>query len=250
MITGRRAFNGGSQLSTLASVLQKDPAPVNEARDQVPREVERIIERCLRKDPRRRWQRTADLKIAIEDALEDFESGKQDAARQVRKSRVGLRPWAWAALILLALAGGALIGGRALRSPEPSFPTPDLPARQRCRGQIRAGWDGALQCSMGDGPNRESSPCSRAEANLVRLIFPMRGFFPSVRPAKWQSCSAVRDETRPERSLVYRYPVERRERFWKTSTMRIGRRTASSLAVSHIVGGRNQNRISHRNGAK
>ena len=67
MITGRRAFNGASQLSTLASVLHTDPAPIAGARDPVPRELERIIERCLRKDPRRRWQNVADLKIALED---------------------------------------------------------------------------------------------------------------------------------------------------------------------------------------
>jgi serine/threonine protein kinase len=91
MITGRRAFSGGSALSTLASVLHTEPAPVRKAREQVPREVERIIERCLRKDPRRRWQNAADLKIALEDALEDLESGKQDAARQASKTGADLR---------------------------------------------------------------------------------------------------------------------------------------------------------------
>jgi Tol biopolymer transport system component len=121
MITGRRAFSGGSQLSTLASVLRTEPAPVREAREQVPREVERIIERCLRKDPRRRWQRAADLKIALEDALEDFDSGKLDAAQQASNSRFGLRLLIWSGLILLALVAGAFIGWRALRSPQPSF---------------------------------------------------------------------------------------------------------------------------------
>jgi Tol biopolymer transport system component len=120
MITGLRAFNGGSQLSTLASVLQKEPAPIKEARDQVPREVERIIERCLRKDPRRRWQRAADLKIALEDALEDLESGKQAVAGQANKTRPG-RWIGWSALILLAATVGAFIGWRALRPPRPSF---------------------------------------------------------------------------------------------------------------------------------
>ncbi len=121
MITGRRAFNGNSQLSTLAAVLQLDPAPIREAREQVPREVERIIERCLRKDPRRRWQSMADVKIAIDDALEDLESGKFDAAAQAGQSRGGPGLWVWSALTLLALAGGTFIGWRILRSPEPSF---------------------------------------------------------------------------------------------------------------------------------
>jgi eukaryotic-like serine/threonine-protein kinase len=121
MITGRRAFNGGSQLSTLAAVLQVDPAPVREARDQVPRDVERIVERCLRKDPRRRWQSAADLKIALDDALETLESGKQDTTRPAGKTRVGPRLWVWSALILLALTGGAFIGARSLARANPTF---------------------------------------------------------------------------------------------------------------------------------
>jgi tRNA A-37 threonylcarbamoyl transferase component Bud32/Tol biopolymer transport system component len=121
MITGRRAFNGGSQLSTLAAVLQMDPAPIREAREQVPRDVERIIERCLRKDPRRRWQSAADLKIALEDVLEDVESGKLAAARQAGKAEVGSRWWVWSALILLALASGAFIGARYLTRANPTF---------------------------------------------------------------------------------------------------------------------------------
>ncbi len=42
----------------------------------MPQEVERIITRCLRKDPQRRWQSMADLKVALEDVLEELESGK------------------------------------------------------------------------------------------------------------------------------------------------------------------------------
>lgn len=121
MISGRRAFNGGSQLSTLAAVLQMEPAPIREAREQVPREVERIIERCLRKDPRRRWQSMADVKIAIEDVLEELESGKPDATRRAGHTAAGPRLWLWSALTLLALTLGAFIGWRTLRSPEPSF---------------------------------------------------------------------------------------------------------------------------------
>jgi tRNA A-37 threonylcarbamoyl transferase component Bud32/Tol biopolymer transport system component len=121
MITGRRAFNGNSQLSTLAAVLQLDPAPIREAREQVPREVERIIERCLRKDPRRRWQSMADVKIAIDDALEDLESGKQDVARQAGNARGAPRLWVWSALTLLALGAGVYVGSKALATPQPTF---------------------------------------------------------------------------------------------------------------------------------
>ena len=172
MITGRRAFNGGSQLSTLASVLQTDPAPIREARDQVPRELERIIERCLRKDPRRRWQNVADLKIALEDALENLESGKPDAARQAGKTGAGPRTWAWSALILLALTGGAVIGGRALTRPHPTFQRLTFRRGNVAEARFAPDGHGALQRSMGGQTQSESSPCGRAVSESRPLDLP------------------------------------------------------------------------------
>jgi eukaryotic-like serine/threonine-protein kinase len=121
MVTGRRAFTGGSKLSTLASVLNKEPDPFRPGEDNVPRELERIIGRCLRKDPQRRWQSMADVKVALEDVLEDLESGKPEIAEQAKKTGAGLRLLVWSGLILLALVAGAFLGWRALRSPQPTF---------------------------------------------------------------------------------------------------------------------------------
>jgi serine/threonine protein kinase len=77
MTTGRRAFPGGSKLSTLASVLHKEPDPFRPDEDNVPRELERIIARCLRKDPQRRWQNMSDVKVALEDVLQEEESSHE-----------------------------------------------------------------------------------------------------------------------------------------------------------------------------
>jgi serine/threonine protein kinase len=178
MIAGRRAFNGGSQLSTLAAVLQMDPAPIRESRDQLPREVERIVQRCLRKDPRRRWQNVADLKMAIEDVLEDLESGKQGLARQPGKTRAGLRLWGGSALILLALTAGAFIGWSALRSPPPGFQR--LTFRRGNVSEARFSPDGTVLFSAqwGTDPTRifsmqpgrnESRPLDLPEASILSI---------------------------------------------------------------------------------
>jgi serine/threonine protein kinase len=56
MVTGRRAFHGDSKLSTLSAILKEDPKPVSGITPDVPRDLEKIISRCLRKDPHRRFQ--------------------------------------------------------------------------------------------------------------------------------------------------------------------------------------------------
>ena len=124
MITGRRAFLGDSKLSTLASVLHKEPAPLSQSEDEVPVEVERIINRCLRKDPQRRWQSMADLKVALDDVLEEWDSSKSAVSRSPRRVRTGsqgLPPMFWMALLVAALAAGAYVGSQLLKSPQPTF---------------------------------------------------------------------------------------------------------------------------------
>src|SRR5579862_119716 len=123
MITGRRAFSGASQLSTLASVLHVEPPSIREAQGQVPREVERIIERCLRKDPKRRWQNVLDLKIALDDASQDWELSKT-AAGEASPAGAGRRSWRLfigLSLTIAALAAGGYIGAKVLTRPQPTF---------------------------------------------------------------------------------------------------------------------------------
>jgi Tol biopolymer transport system component len=76
MVTGRRAFPGENAISTLAAVLSNDPIPVSQLSPGTPREVERIVARCLRKDSERRFQNAADLKVALQEIQEESESGK------------------------------------------------------------------------------------------------------------------------------------------------------------------------------
>lgn len=118
MITGRRAFNGASKLSTLASVLRTDPGSITETHEKLPRELDRIVQRCLRKDPKRRWQNVADLKIALDDMAQE-DAGDDPAAAQPRARRWPL--FAWIALALAALVAGLYLGANSLAHPHPTF---------------------------------------------------------------------------------------------------------------------------------
>src|SRR5580765_7182634 len=56
MATGRQAFHGDSKMSTLAAILNQEPKPISQLVPGIPRNLEKIIARCLRKDINRRFQ--------------------------------------------------------------------------------------------------------------------------------------------------------------------------------------------------
>ncbi len=79
MVTGRRPFQGETRLSTLSAILNREPQPVSELVAEVPRELERLIHRCLQKDLTRRAHHMMDLKLALEELREESESGRAAA---------------------------------------------------------------------------------------------------------------------------------------------------------------------------
>ena len=89
MVTGQRAFQGDSPLSTLTAVLREEPKPISKLSEGLPRELERVITRCLRKDPDRRWQSMADVKVALRELKEESDSGRAPRQRRSR-ARAGV----------------------------------------------------------------------------------------------------------------------------------------------------------------
>jgi eukaryotic-like serine/threonine-protein kinase len=110
MATGRQAFAGETRISTITSILRDDPKPISRESAAVPRELERVIARCLRKDPERRFQTAQDVRNALEDLREEIlrdemTSGSMSApviAARQRKSPTWL---------MWALAGGLVAAG-------------------------------------------------------------------------------------------------------------------------------------------
>ena len=75
MATGTRAFSGSTIADTLASVVRAQPTPPTQIVSSLPRELERVILRCLRKDPERRFQTMLDVKIELQEIKEESDSG-------------------------------------------------------------------------------------------------------------------------------------------------------------------------------
>src|ERR1700676_3859297 len=61
MITGRRAFEGKSQLSIASAILEKEPEPISKLQPMAPAALDHVVADCLAKDPESRWQNAADI---------------------------------------------------------------------------------------------------------------------------------------------------------------------------------------------
>ena len=104
MLTGRQAFRRDSPALTLAAVLYLEPPSLPAG---TPSELERVVARCLRKDPARRLQTMADLRVALEELKEESDSGKLTPAalKPTRRRRLRwLLATAAVAVPLLAVA--------------------------------------------------------------------------------------------------------------------------------------------------
>ncbi len=66
MATGKRAFDGASQASLIASIIKEQPRPMGEIVPLTPPALEHIVRRCLAKQPDERWQSASDVKHQLE----------------------------------------------------------------------------------------------------------------------------------------------------------------------------------------
>ena len=171
MVTGHRAFAGGSKLSSLSAVLHTEPQPASQAVADVPQELDRIIARCLKKDPVRRWQSMADVKVALDELRDEMESSSIDRRRPTSEGRGAAsstkRRLILGALsvLLIGLALGAYSARRFLHS-EPltfqrlTFRRGDVTAARFGPGETivySAAWDGAPSTLFSTQPgNREA----------------------------------------------------------------------------------------------
>jgi tRNA A-37 threonylcarbamoyl transferase component Bud32 len=110
MLTGKPAFSGSSPASVISAVMTSHPPPVSTTVRTAPAALDRIVQRCLAKDPDARFQCAGDLAAALRSCTE---VEPQQEVRPLRR----LTPWL-AALLPLALALG-FFGALLVRRPQP-----------------------------------------------------------------------------------------------------------------------------------
>ena len=111
MATGQRPFQGDTSMSVLSAIIKDTPAPVTDLRADLPRDVGRVLRRCLAKDPEERYQTAKDLRADLRLLKEDVDS---DASGRTQPVTATLqRPRSWRAPLWLALGAVAVIAAGA-----------------------------------------------------------------------------------------------------------------------------------------
>lgn len=103
MISGVRAFRRGTAAETMTAVLKDDPPELSDSVRMVSPALERIVRRCLEKNPEQRFQSARDLSFALA-ALSGTEASSVTRATAAVPRRLPLLRWASIALALLATA--------------------------------------------------------------------------------------------------------------------------------------------------
>jgi serine/threonine protein kinase/Tol biopolymer transport system component len=105
MTSGRPAFEGRSPASLISAILTHDPQPLSSVLAGVPPGVDRVLKKCLAKNPDERWQSASDLTAALQ-WIRDDSAVQHNVARANGKRH---NPWPAAiAMLTLGIVTGAL----------------------------------------------------------------------------------------------------------------------------------------------
>jgi eukaryotic-like serine/threonine-protein kinase len=131
MVTGKRAFEGKSQLDVASAILGEEPLPIRAVKPMTPRALHRAVEKCLAKNSNERWQCAGDLASELKWIAESGEQTVGGAlVRETTKSRERIA-WIVVGVSVIALIAFA-IWWRSSKPPRETmyFPAPmSFPAR-------------------------------------------------------------------------------------------------------------------------
>jgi serine/threonine protein kinase len=110
MATGKKAFEGKTSASVMAKILEVDPPPMTSLQPMTPPALDRVVKRCLAKEPDNRWQTASDLSESLKWISEGGSQARLSTAAIVpaRKNWRKMLVWTAASLTACAIVGLAV----------------------------------------------------------------------------------------------------------------------------------------------
>jgi Tol biopolymer transport system component len=171
MATGKKPFSGSSQASLISAIMKNDPPPVSSLQPMTPPALDRLVRRCLAKDPERRVQSARDVALELAEASALPERGGSPVARAGRGGRLG---WTAAGLFLALLLGSLFIPRRS--PPGASLPRLRLtippPAGAVVQGMLAISPDGRMLALVATGADGSDLLHLRPLESLESRVLP------------------------------------------------------------------------------
>jgi serine/threonine protein kinase/Tol biopolymer transport system component len=177
--TGRRPFDGATVTDTLAAVLEREP-DLTVLADRMPPVLQRLVTRCLAKDPKARLRAIADAR----DALDSAEEPQPAVPRATRRRGIAVAV-ALVALALTIASGAAWMRWRGAtdRQPTPSVRFSFATPRSTSATDLALSPDGfrlAFVVASSDGQGTEPAIHTRTLDELESV--PLAGSSSGLRP--------------------------------------------------------------------
>lgn len=118
MLSGQRAFNKPTAADTMSAILNEDPPGISQLVPTIPPALQRVVRRCLEKQPEQRFQSGSDLAFALEALSDSGTPGTLEVWREPALAQRGHRDrtaWLLAAVLLVVVA---VAGFAYFRRPE------------------------------------------------------------------------------------------------------------------------------------
>jgi eukaryotic-like serine/threonine-protein kinase len=192
MLTGRRPFRGESHVETMNAILKEDPPEFADIDPALPVSLDRIVRRCLEKQPADRFHSAHDLAISLE-ALSgtSHASMATQAAATIAAPRKKI-PLAAVAATVLAVGAAAFVAGRILSTAAP-WTAPEFHRLTYRRGAI---WSAQMM------PDATTLLYSAVWDGSPRRIYMTRADSPDSAPLPYDNADVVSISSKGELALV------------------------------------------------
>jgi len=168
MLTGRRAFEGKSQLSVLTAILEKDPDPITNTQPPTPQMLDLVIRGCLEKDPTQRFRSAHDVAINL-NSIASLRSVPIEKNSTRASSRI-----LWYAALAAAVVLGTVVGF-LLHHSAPSAPSVRAAINPPPNGHFRLTSDAAGPPTLSPDSDYVAFTATGADGKISLWVRAMNG---------------------------------------------------------------------------